>query len=203
MSCDSGSAPRFGVWQLDTRRGLPPSTRAEVFVDVLSTLHTQGKVRLLGLGELPPSGGDSEMIGWRKDDVALVIPEAAHRRVAIFAREAGEHWAPSLRELHKELVQRSYALSTPDGRDSGQWRVGPERREKRGWLIPVSVLGLPPGPRSGPDTPPADAETGDSPDAGKQLELHDNSADDSLLPPLPPNAARAAQCWQNDGGELE
>ena len=38
----------------------------------------------------------------------------------MFLRETGEHWAPSLRELHKELVARGYLVATGDGRDAGR-----------------------------------------------------------------------------------
>lgn len=178
--------------------GLAAIHPAEVFVDVLSTLHTQGKVRLLDLLDGLPTGGDSEIIGWRKGDLALVIPEAAHRRVAMFSRDAGEHWAPSQRELHKELVQRGYALSTPDGRDSGQWRVGPDRRKKRGWLMPLSVLGAGPCPQSAPDVPPDSSGSGGSPEDDNQLELEDKLTGDSFLPPLPPETSRSGFCWQSD-----
>jgi len=53
------------------------------------------------------------MIGVKRDDMGLLVPDAAYRRVAMFLRETGEHWAPSLRELHKELVARGYLWRPP------------------------------------------------------------------------------------------
>jgi 5S rRNA maturation endonuclease (ribonuclease M5) len=182
-------------------QGLSEIQPAEVFVDVLSTLHTQGKVRLRDLVDDLPSGGEIEMIGWRKGDTALVIPEAAYRRVAMFVREAGDHWAPSLRELHKELVNRGYARATADGRDAGQWRVGPDRKKRRGWLMPLSAFGIGPGPQSASSGPHGPGGDGGSEDEGKQLEFQDERTGDPLLPPMPPKRERQAHCWQTDADE--
>lgn len=158
-------------------------------------------MRLIDLVDGLPSGGETEMIGWRKGDTALVIPEAAYRRVAMFVREAGDHWAPSLRELHKELVTRGYARSTADGRDAGQWRVGPERKKRRGWLMPLTVFGIGPGPHSASGGPQSAGELGGSEDKGKQLEFQDERTGDPFLPPMPPKGERQAWCWQNEEGD--
>jgi hypothetical protein len=163
-------------------QGMAAIHPAEIFVDVLSTLHTQGKIRLADINDPFLGSTEVEMIGWRKGDVALVMPEAAHRRVAIFVRESGEHWAPSLRELHKELVARGYALSTPDGRDGGQWRVGSERKKKRGWLIPMSIFGLRTASTSFQDV----ATEGDNTAGQKQTGFPGIDDEDVVPPPLPP-----------------
>jgi hypothetical protein len=115
---------------------------AEKFVETLTTLCAQSKVALLDPDSMrgPPDG--VEMIGWRRGDLALILPDAVHRRVSIFLRESGDHWAPSLRDLHRDLVARGYALASADGRDAGQWRVGADHKKKRGWIIPTNALGL-------------------------------------------------------------
>jgi hypothetical protein len=169
----TSAALKSGRSSAGIQQGLSEIQLAEVFVDVLSTLHTQGRVRLRDLVDDLPSGGEIEMIGWHKGDTALVIPEAAYRRVAMFVREAGDHWAPSLRELHKELVNRGYARATTDGRDAGQWRVGPDRKRRRGWLMPLTVFGIGPGPQSASGVPPDSSEGGGSPADANQLELED------------------------------
>jgi hypothetical protein len=176
-------------------QGLAAIHPAEIFVNVLATLHTQDKIRLSDLDAPLTSGSEIEMIGWRKDDVALVIPEAAHRRVAMFVRDAGDHWAPSLRELHKELVARGYAQTTPDGRDGGQWRVGVERKKKRGWLMPISVFGLQAASGGLQD----ETTNGGSAEEHNQLESQGNEEEDTFLPPLPPeNDYQGPSCWQDD-----
>jgi len=124
------------------------------------------------------------MIGWKKGELALVIPEAAHRRVAMFVRESGDHWAPSLRELHKELVVRGHAQATPDGRDSGQWRVGLERKKKRGWLMPLSVFGG--GLQSASVGLQEDDPFGGSEDGQNTAKFQSDGDEDPFLPPLAP-----------------
>jgi hypothetical protein len=163
-------------------QGLAAIHPAEIFVNVLATLHTQGKIRLADPDAPLASGSEIEMIGWRKGDMALVIPEAAHRRVAMFVRDTGDHWAPSLRELHKELVVRGNAQTTPDGRDGGQWRVGPERKKKRGWLMPLSVFGLQTASSGLQD----ETTDGGSAEERNQLESQGDDDENSFLPPLPP-----------------
>jgi 5S rRNA maturation endonuclease (ribonuclease M5) len=181
-------------------QGLAAIHPAEIFVDVLSTLHTQGKIRLADINDPFSGSTEVEMLGWRKGDVALVLPEAAHRRVAMFVRESGEHWAPSMRELHKELVARGYAMSTPDGRDGGQWRVGADRKKKRGWLIPLSVFSG--GPQSASDGPQDDSAIGDTPPRPEQLGFKGNEAIDPFLPPLPPEPEPGhLPCWDQDSAE--
>jgi hypothetical protein len=185
-------------------QGLAEIQPAEVFVDVLATLHTQGKIRLLDIVDGLPGGGETEMIGWKKGHTALVIPEAAYRRVAMFVREAGDHWAPSLRELHKELVNRGYAQATPDGRDAGQWRVGPEQKKKRGWLMPLSVFGVGVGPQSASERLQADSDDGGGDGNDNQLEFHDQEGGGALLPPMPPSRDQKTGAWcesERDGRE--
>jgi hypothetical protein len=116
----------------------------------------------------------------------------------MFVRDAGDHWAPSLRELHKELVNRGYARATPDGRDAGQWRVGPDRKKRRGWLMPLSAFGIGPGPQSASGGPQSDGATGGSEDEDKQLEFQGEREGDPFLPPMPPKGQRGGFCWQND-----
>jgi hypothetical protein len=182
-------------------QGLSEIAPAEVFIDVLATLHTQGKIRLLDLIDGLPSAGESEMVGWKKGNTALVIPEAAYRRVAMFVREAGDHWAPSQRELHKELVNRGYALSTPDGRDAGQWRVGPDQKKKRGWLMPLTVFGIGVGPQSASDRLQDTENDGGSEGVPKQLKFEGGREIDQSLPPSPPSKEKSSlSCW-HDGHE--
>ncbi len=161
---------------------------AEVFVEVLTTLVTQGRVRFLDVCDTPSS--ESEMIGWRRGDLALVIPDAAYRRVAMFVRESGEHWGPSLRELHKDLVQRKYLLATRDGRDGAQWRVGADRKKKRGWLMPLAVVGLTGSGGGGPDVPPGRLHSrddiGGEDHAPKLLNLEGKLNGHHPVPPLAP-----------------
>ena len=158
---------------------------AEVFVETLSTLLMQGRVKLLDtFDSIPPT--DSEMIGWRRGDVALVLPDAAYRRVAMFVREQGDHWAPAIRALHKELVERGYVLATPDGRDAGQWRVGPERKKKRGWLVRLAALGISPASSGAPAGLQGDSAPGAGFSAQKQLKFQDNDENTETLPPVPP-----------------
>jgi hypothetical protein len=177
-------------------QGMAAIHPAEIFVDVLSTLHTQGKIRLADINDPFSGSTEVEMIGWRKGDVALVMPEAAHRRVAMFVRESGEHWAPSLRELHKELVARNYAMSTPDGRDGGQWRVGTDRKKKRGWLIPISIFTG--GPQSASMDLQEEKPCGDSQPSEEQLEFKGSEARGPFLPPLPPSPTQGLRCWQDE-----
>ncbi len=169
---------------------------AEMFVETLSTLLTQGRVRLLDtFDSVPPS--DSEMIGWRKGDLALVLPDAAYRRVAMFVREQGDHWAPPIRGLHKELVERGYLLPTADGRDAGQWRIGPERKKKRGWLVRLAVLGVGPGSAGAPPG----LQMNGAGEAGRvshnQLRFQDNEEDLEPLPPMPPILEQEEVPWHH------
>jgi hypothetical protein len=178
-------------------QGLAAIHPAEIFVNVLATLHEQGKIRLASVDDIFPTASEIEMIGWKKDNVALVIPEAAHRRVAMFVRDSGEHWAPSLRELHKELVARGYAQPTPDGRDGGQWRVGLERKKKRGWLMPISVFGLQTASTRLQDG----ATDGGSGEEHNHLELQDSDDENSFLPPLPPKETACPASLAGDDSE--
>jgi hypothetical protein len=165
-------------------QGLAAIHPAEIFVNVLATLQTQGKIRLSSIDDPFPTASEIEMIGWKKGELALVIPEAAHRRVAMFVRESGDHWAPSLRELHKELVVRGHAQATPDGRDSGQWRVGLERKKKRGWLMPLSVFGG--GLQSASVGLQEDDPFGGSEDGQNTAKFQSDGDEDPFLPPLAP-----------------
>jgi hypothetical protein len=161
---------------------------AELFIEVLSTLVTQGKVKLLDVFETS-APVDSEMIGWLRDDMALLLPDAAYRRVAMFLRETGEHWAPSLRELHKELVARGYLAATADGRDSGQWRVGPERKKKRGWLLRLAAIGI--SGRSASRDASTSPHEPEAPDPQEDPDFPKFSNGHALVPPLPPLSAGA------------
>ena len=184
-----------GLRLLATRqaRSLADTHPAEVFIDVLGTLLTQRKVKFLEANE-SPSPIDAEMIGWRRGDLALVLPDAAYRRVAVFVRETGDHWAPSPRELHKELVDRGYLVSTADGRDAGQWRVGGEGKKKRGWLLRLAALNGACGGGAGngasqgaPDGLPVIAGLGTEPTTAKQLELDAKFNGHTPVPPMPPS----------------
>lgn len=106
---------------------------AEVFVGTLAALLLERRVQILDL-QGPSCPGDPEAIGWGRGDVALILPEVAYHHVATSVGGSGGRWAPSLRRLHRELVERGYLLTTLDGRNAGQWRVGPDRRKQRGWL---------------------------------------------------------------------
>lgn len=182
-------------------QGLSEIHPAEIFVEVLSTLYTQGKVQLLDAVDGLPSGTEIEMVGWRRADLALVIPEAAHRRVAMFTREAGDHWAPSLRDLHKDLVERGYALPTPDGRDAGQWRIGPDRKKRRGWLMPLHLFGIGASPRSGTSGPQSSFALGGGDPEAKLPEGQTSSEGGASKPPLPPNSAHHG--WRTDGDDSD
>jgi len=116
--------------------------------------------------------------------------------VAMFVRDAGDHWAPSLRELHKELVVRGNAQTTPDGRDGGQWRVGLERKKKRGWLMPISVFGL----QAASSGLQSETTNGGSAEEHNQLESQGNEEEDTFLPPLPPSPEEeeAFPSWQDN-----
>ena len=106
---------------------------------MLGTLITQGRICLLDHrcdGPRP----DIEMVGWRKEDMALVIPDAAHRRVALFVRETGGYWNPSRSALQKDLLARGVLRLAGDGRATHVWRVGVGGRPQRGWAIELNAL---------------------------------------------------------------
>jgi hypothetical protein len=109
------------------------------FLRVLGTLITQGRICLLDHrcdGPRP----DIEMVGWRKEEMALVIPDAAHRRVALFVRETGGYWNPSRSALQKDLLARGVLRPAGDGRATHVWRVGVGGRPQRGWAIELNAL---------------------------------------------------------------
>ncbi|HEY0714562.1 MAG TPA: toprim domain-containing protein, partial [Polyangia bacterium] len=84
------------------------------FLQVLGALLAQGKICLLD-HRCEGTAPDIEMIGWRKGDMALVIPEAAHRRVALFVRDTGGFWNPSRGTLQKDLIARGILKPANDG----------------------------------------------------------------------------------------
>jgi hypothetical protein len=109
------------------------------FLRVIGTLVAQGRVCLLD-HRCEGTAPDIEMIGWRKGDMALVIPEAAHRRVALFVRDTGGYWNPSRGSLQKDLLARGILKTAPDGRATHVWRVGLDGKAHRGWAIPLALL---------------------------------------------------------------
>jgi hypothetical protein len=134
------------------------------FLQVLGTLLAQGKICLLD-HRCDGSAPDIEMIGWRKGDMALVIPEAAHRRVAVFVRETGGFWNPSRGALQKDLIARGILKPANDGRATHVWRVGLDGKAHRGWAIPLALLR---SSLDGPVPPPLHPATSSEPAAGNE-----------------------------------
>jgi hypothetical protein len=80
------------------------------------------------------------MPDWRKEGMALVIPDAAHRGVALFVRETGGYWNPCRNALQKDLLARGVLRPAGDGRPAHVWRVGVAGRPHRGWAIELNAL---------------------------------------------------------------
>jgi len=107
---------------------------ADAFVGTLTLLLRDGGARLVDVRAVFPFD-DPDVIGWRRGDLALLIPDRVCRRVATSIKESGGGEDYSGRAIHKALVERRFLMSTADGRNAGQWRVGPDHRKQRGWLM--------------------------------------------------------------------
>ena len=123
------------------RKHLTEIDPAERFVEVLTTLIHQGRVRLLDkTSDRYPRVEDAEVIGWSHGDRVLLLSGAAYRRVAIFFRDLGEHWNPGARDLYQALRKKEYVIPTDSERPDVQWRVGPDGQRVRGWPLAPGVL---------------------------------------------------------------
>jgi hypothetical protein len=113
----------------------------ERFIEALTTLLSQSKVRVLGKHNDPiPSTDDTDVIGWTNGDEILLLPGPAYRRVAVFLRDLGEHWNPGTRELYRALRKNEYVIPTDNDCPEVQWRVGPQGQRVRGWALARGVL---------------------------------------------------------------
>jgi hypothetical protein len=161
----------------------------ESFVEALAGLLVRGEARLLERQQ-DVAPGDADVIGWRQGDLALLLPDATCRQVGRVETSAGGAAASSARSLHRDLVARGYLVGTRDGRDAGQWRVGPGGRKQRGWLLRLEKL-LPGGAATlASTTPPPPPPHGDGETEGKQQEPTGNSRSSGRSPPAPPAFTR-------------
>lgn len=194
-------------------RSLVEISPGEVFIEALSILLTQKKVTFIERYD-EPTVGEPEMIGWRQGEHALILPHAAYRRVAMFTRDRGEHWGPSLRELRKELVAKGHVVPATDGRDDTQWRIGPERQKQRGWLLRLDQGGRGGRPRGasnlGTSEPASDVDPsrlherptlGGKETEAKSLKYEGLDPDLDLLPPEPPRKKRGGSLSSDREGE--
>ncbi len=104
----------------------------------------------------------------------------------MFVREQGDHWAPPIRELHKELVERGYLLATPGRTRRRPVEGGAGPKEEAGLAVRLAVLGVGPASSGAPRGPQFPAQGRRAPTGHKQLEFLTSGDAPEALPPMPP-----------------
>lgn len=101
-----------------------------IFLEVLSTLITQGKARLYhkdGDREFAPEPG-TEIVGWYDDTSIYLIPEAAYHAVTRFLREEGKQFPVNKDALHKYLAEEGFLAKYDEGHYTWPIRKGGVQR---------------------------------------------------------------------------
>ncbi len=119
-----------------------------IFLEVLSTLITQGKARLYHKDsdrEFVPDPG-AEIVGWYDDSFIYLIPEAAYHAVTRFLREEGKQFPVNEDALRKYLAEEGYLQKYTEGHYTWQIRRGERRyrvlqfsREKVADYFPIGT----------------------------------------------------------------
>ena len=169
--------------------GIDPAQR---FVEVLREELAQGTLALADRDSAEPRSRDREIIGYRDERYAYLLPEASRRRVSDALRTAGEAWDVSTHALHAALLKHGYVIAGPDKRPETQRRFGGTRL--RVLMMPIEVLlGAPATvPGSGSVPSPSTDGTGDGTTPGKPL-LNRGFARPSPVSPLSPSL------WPEEG----
>ncbi|MDT5014707.1 MAG: hypothetical protein QOD39_867, partial [Mycobacterium sp.] len=129
---------------------------AQRYIEILREELAQGRAVLCDQPTTEPRGpGDAEVIGYRDDEYAYLLPEASRKRVSASLRAAGEAWSVTAKTLHTSLVKKRIVLPGSEGRPQTKRSFGGTR--VRVLTVPLSILwDRPPAPDApAPAAPPA------------------------------------------------
>ncbi len=113
------------------------SDPAEVFLSTLSSLLAAGN------GQLAQKGGSSsadgqEILGWKDDKHAYLIPDAAVRAVNRFLRDRDHHFSYTNSALYKALDGRGVLIRGSDGKSTRSITIG--GKKQRVLTIPLNSI---------------------------------------------------------------
>jgi hypothetical protein len=111
---------------------------AEVFLNTLNAMLAQESVQLASRTSFRE---EEDIIGWKDDDYAYLIPQAAMKAVYKFVQDSGGHFPYSNGALYKSLDRRDALIKTSNGRPTPQVKV--QGRNRRVLQIPLRLI-LPP-----------------------------------------------------------